>query len=103
MTTTTTSFSKSKIMFLKTSSLAGTFLLFWAALLATSSSALSEKTDGKALMCYFGSWSTYRWSTGRVNKRKNENVFCVMGTIRKKIVPIQKWRTCALFKAHLIK
>ena len=86
MTTTTTSFSKSKIMFLKTSSLAGTFLLFWAALLATSSSALSEKTDGKALMCYFGSWSTYRWSTGRGDQtEKCKTYFCVMGTIGKKV------------------
>ena len=24
-----------------------------------------KKADKKAVMCYFGSWSTYRWSTGK--------------------------------------
>ena len=38
------------------------FFLFLV--IAASTQVISGAAHGKALMCYFGSWSTYRWSTG---------------------------------------
>ena len=36
----------------------------------------SAKNDDKAIMCYFGSWSTYRWSTGYFDVESIDPFLC---------------------------
>ena len=39
-------------------------------------SMVSAKNENKAIMCYFGSWSTYRWSYGHFDVEDIDPFLC---------------------------
>lgn len=44
--------------------------------LAILLSIAAKGNDKKALVCYFGSWSTYRWSTGKFDVEDIDPFLC---------------------------